>query len=421
MSLRFSALTILQQCILQQQSLANRFIKQEPYCQTLVYGVCRYFWQLDAIAQSLLRKPLKDKDSDIYFLVLIGLFELLHSQTAEHAIIDECVKVCDECKKTWAKNMVNAVLRHCSRDKDKALSCIGQSAAATYSHPNWIIKMIEQDWPQQAQQILSANNQQAPMHLRINQQQTTLTDYLQQCKQQSIAAQRHPIAGISLQQPCAVSQLPHFKQGYCSVQDPSAQLATLILDPQDHERILDACAAPGGKTCHILESTTECDCVALEINKQRAEKIVDNVERLQKQVTIMIADAADIDSWWDDKCFDRILCDAPCSASGVIRRHPDIKHLRKKKDIAALAAQQLQLLSALWTTLKTQGRCLYCTCSVFKNENDAVITNFLAKHSNAKVLPLSLTVGRATDHGWQILPGEEDMDGFYYCLLEKTE
>lgn len=417
MSKRFTALKCLQAVLNNGQSLTNVLSKlpekqaEKPYIKSLCYGVLRYYWQCDFIASKLLTKPLKKKDSDIHLLLLMGLFELIYSNTADHAATSETVKTCLELKKQWAKQLVNAILRKFLREKDKYLKICNGRPEALYNHPQWLMDKIQKDWPKNFVNILSANNQQAPMHLRINKQKTPPPE---------LQANKHPIIGLTLSTPCDVNSLPGFLDGAISVQDPSAQLAATLLTPKDNETILDACAAPGGKTMHLLELAPACNVTAIDIDKQRLKKITENVNRIQATLTLRQADAADISTWWSPETpFDKILCDAPCSASGVIRRHPDIKHLRQPTDIATLATTQLHLLTQLWKTLKPGGQLLYCTCSIFNAENDAVIQAFLNTHDAAAPIQLDLKVGRQTALGWQILPGEEDMDGFYYCLLQK--
>lgn len=419
MNVRIHASLALQKIILQQQSLTvivdDLPTQHKAYCQTLIYGVCRWFWQCDSITQQVLNKPFKDKDQDVYFLLLIAIFEIFHLATADYAIVDESVKCCNIIKKSWAKTVLNAVLRQCLLKKEALLKKCQQKEVSHYSHPNWLVKAIKKDWPKQYDAILTANNHQAAMHLRVNVLKTRQDDYLALLGNNANA---HPVLGITLTKACDITDLEKFAEGYCSVQDPSAQQAALLLQPQQHDRILDACAAPGGKTGHLHELAPQADITAIELKSARATKISENAQRLGFQPKLIIADAAELTSWWNGQAFTKILCDAPCSASGVIRRHPDIKHLRKKKDIQQLAKQQLKLLQQLWQTLAPGGALLYCTCSIFNAENDAVIEEFLTTHQAKKTL-LNLPVGQATQYGWQILPGEQGMDGFYYCLLEK--
>lgn len=430
MSKRFIALGCLQQVLEEKRSLTETLSAlsavhfptsggEGPFISALCYGVLRWYWQLQFIARQLLQKPLKEKDEDLHLLILMGLFELIHLNTPPHAATSETVEVCLELKKAWGKNLVNAVLRNFLRSKESLLKACQDSISATFSHPAWLSKLIQKNWPEDADAILIANNQQAPMSLRVNQNQIDEAKYLLKLQETGITARQHPVIGITLEKPCDVYTLPDFLTGAVSIQDPSAQLAATFLQPQHQETILDACAAPGGKTTHLLELAPDCKLTAIEIDKDRMAKVVDNLQRLNLSAKLIHADVNQLETWWDQQAFDKILCDAPCSASGVIRRHPDIKHLRQREDIANLAEQQLALLKNLWQTLKVDGKLLYCTCSVFKDENDLVIEHFLLSEKNVKVIPIEHTVGRNTVYGKQILPGEHGMDGFYYCLLTK--
>ena len=426
MSKRFLALKCLQEVLDEGSSLtdvlnvpSDKKTSDHGFIAAICYGVLRYYWQLDTIARQLLQKPLKEKDEDIHLLILMGLFELIHLSTPPHAATSETVQVCVELKKEWGKNLVNAILRNFLRSKESLLTSCETSLTATFNHPAWLGKLIQKNWPEEYENILTANNQQAPMTLRINHQQIDDTAYLEKLTQTGIAATKHSIIGITLEKPCDVDILPDFAEGAASVQDPSAQLAATLLQPKDNDIILDACAAPGGKTTHIIELAPHCKLTAVEIDKPRIAKIFDNLQRLKMTANVIHADANLVNTWWNNIPFDKILCDAPCSASGVIRRHPDIKHLRQKEDIATLAKQQFTLLNNLWKTLKIGGTLLYCTCSLFKEENDQVIARFLSLEKNAKVVDIEKNIGRNTTHGKQILPGENGMDGFYYCLLMK--
>lgn len=426
MSKRFLALQCLQEVLEEGCSLTDVLAVSEDkktsdhsFIAALCYGVLRHYWQLAFIARQLLQKPLKEKDEDIHILILMGLFELIYLSTPPHAATSETVEVCAELKKEWGKKLVNAILRNFLRSKEPLLRSCDDNLSASFNHPAWMSKLIQRTWPEDFERILTANNQQAPMSLRVNCQKTDEATYLTALTEAGIAAHKHPAAGITLDKPCDIDALPHFAEGWVSVQDPSAQLAAILLNPQDNELILDACAAPGGKTTHLLELVPQSKLTAVEIDKPRISKITDNLARAQMTATVIQADANLLETWWDKIPFDKILCDAPCSASGVIRRHPDIKHLRQKDDIAALATQQLTLLKNLWQTLKVGGRLLYCTCSIFKEENDEVIASFLSQESSAHVITIDKAMGQASEHGRQVLPGTEGMDGFYYCLLHK--
>jgi 16S rRNA (cytosine967-C5)-methyltransferase len=283
---------------------------------------------------------------------------------------------------------------------------------------------LQQAWPHAWQAILTANNQHPPMILRVNQRFLSRAAYLEKLQQANIAATEHPVveSAIELTQPVAVTLLPGFKEGWVSVQDAASQLAATVLDLAPHQRVLDACAAPGGKTGHILETEPDlAELVAVDIDAERLNKVNDNLQRLRLKATLCVGNAQQPTDWWDGQLFDRILCDAPCSATGVIRRHPDIKYLRQEKDFTTLQQQQCQMLQALWLLLKVGGKLVYSTCSIFPQENAEVITTFLRDEPTACECLIEASWGHAQTHGRQLLSGEHNMDGFYYAVLEKID
>ncbi len=393
----------------------------QPWVQATCYGVVRFYPRLTFLAAQLLDKPLKKKDNDIYLLILSGLYQLLYMRTPDHAVVSETVKVATKLKKPWAKNLINAVLRAFLRQQDTLLQALTHNPEAEHAHPAWWLQRLQADWPDNWQAITAANNQPPPMTLRLNTRAMSRHDYLAMLAEQGITAQpgHHADSAICLQQPQDVAALPLFAEGKVSVQDEAAQLAAILLNPQPGERLLDACAAPGGKTLHLLERQPDLDLLALDIENTRLDRIRQNLERSGLQAQLLAADALQPDTWWDGKPFDRILLDAPCSASGVIRRHPDIKLLRRAADIAELQKVQQQMLCALWPLLKSGGMLLYATCSVLKEENSLQVEHFLQHHDDAELLPLETTWGRAQTAGRQILPGEDGMDGFFYALIRK--
>jgi 16S rRNA (cytosine967-C5)-methyltransferase len=429
---RAQAAKILIEVLQKQRSLSAAMAavtekNNKGFIQELCYGVLRWHGQLDAIAKKLLEKPLKEKDRDIYILILIGLYQLLHLQTPAHAAINETVAAARDLKKIWATGLINALLRRFQREQISLLNIVEKDLLAHYSHPAWLLKILQQAWPEQWETIVNANNQRPPLTLRVNQLKITRDDYLHLLTQQNIAAQiiEATTAGIVLAEACDVTKLPKFVEGFISVQDAAAQLAAELLELQPQQLVLDACAAPGGKTAHILETEANLgELVVMDIEEKRLEKIKDNLNRLQPSpalsgtlshrerghplVKLLCADAAQPQAWWDGKLFDRILLDAPCSATGVIRRHPDIKFLRRAEDIQQLAAVQEQLLNALWLLLKPDGILLYATCSVLPQENNLQIEKFLAAHKDA-----------SKKMEQQIFPGENTMDGFYYAQVKK--
>ncbi|HSD95856.1 MAG TPA: 16S rRNA (cytosine(967)-C(5))-methyltransferase RsmB [Sulfuricaulis sp.] len=391
--------------------------------QEMAYGVLRWFHQLDAIASVFIVKPLKEKDRDIQLLLLVGLYQLRHMRVARHAAVTETVEAATALKKIWAKNFLNACLRSYLRDAARAQAAVAASPSARFSHPAWLIEEIRRDWPDSWEAILSANNERPPMMLRINQRRQTRDQYLARLAEAGIAAKAMPLTdtAVLMDMPVAVSELPGFTHGDVSVQDAAAQFAALLLDAQPGERVLDACAAPGGKTGHLLEHTPGlAELVALDQEPARVALIEDNLARLDLSAKIITGDAANPANWWDGRPFDRILADVPCSATGVIRRHPDIKLRRHPEDLPKLVTTQARLLEGLWPLLKPGGKLLYVTCSILAAENEKQLSAFLVRHPEAREVMLPMPAGRARTVGRQILPGEVGMDGFYYACIRKN-
>ncbi len=393
--------------------------KDRAFIQALCYGVCRTYHRLDFILSELLDKPLKDLD--VKALALVGLYQLKYMRVKPHAAVSETVLAAR--KKPWAKALINALLRSYLREQEALEQKADNVQTAAVSHPDWLIKQIEEDWPQQAQQILLENNQPPPMALRVNLARISRDQYLQQLSEQGILAVAVSFcpSAIILDKPVAVDLLPGFAEGLVSVQDTAAQLAAGLLDVQARHRVLDVCAAPGGKTAHILEHQPQLkELVAVDIDASRMQRVSDTLQRLKLPATLVVGDAANPQDWWDGQLFDRILLDAPCSALGVIRRHPDIKLLRRAEDIKPLQALQKNILHAVWPLLAPGGIMLYATCSILKQENEQQIDAFLAAHSDAVELPIDAAWGYARSHGRQIMTGESAMDGFYYARLGKS-
>jgi 16S rRNA (cytosine967-C5)-methyltransferase len=393
--------------------------QDKAFIQALCYGVCRFYHRLEFIVNQLLDKPLKALE--VKALLLIGLYQLIYMRVKPHAAVSETVYAAH--KQAWAKPLINAVLRNYIRQKDAIEQQASQVRQVALSHPGWLIQQLEYDWPEQADALLIANNQAPPMTLRINQGKTSRENYLALLAAQGIAAQETGInnVGIILETPIAINNLPNFADGWVSVQDGAAQLAADLLDVQPGHRVLDVCAAPGGKTAHILEKQPELMAlVAVDIDAYRMQRVNGNLQRLNLTATLIVEDAAHPDKWWDGEQFDRILLDAPCSATGVIRRHPDIKLLRRADDINALATTQCSLLNAIWPILKPGGMLIYSTCSVLKQENECQIKRFLEAKPDAVELPIdSQDWGHSREFGRQILTGESAMDGFYYARIIK--
>lgn len=392
------------------------------FLQALVFGVIRWYPRLEFIANQLLEKTIKQKDNDLLYLIIIGLYQLTDMHVPEHAALAETVEAARVLKKPWATGLVNAVLRSYQRKSEDIKKILETNEVAFYAHPQWLIDKLKIDWPEQWKNILIANNALPPLHLRVNAQKISREDYLKQLENSGFIAE--PIlntpSGIILKTPTDITTLPGFEAGYFSVQDGAAQLATGLLELAPNLRVLDACAAPGGKTTHILETESNlAELIAIDISPERTSLISENLARLQLHATVITANASNPATWWDGQLFDRILCDAPCSSTGVIRRHPDIKYLKTPGDLIKLAQQQVQILSALWPLLKPGGILVYATCSVFLQENDDCMQTFLDHTKDAYLLPISIQCGLSKTIGYQILPGQNDMDGFYYARIGK--
>lgn len=390
--------------------------------QELAYGTLRWFHQLAGIAAVLLTKPLKPKDQDVYALLLAGLYQLRTLRVATHAAVDETVAATEALGKPWAKGLINACLREYLRRNADMATLVDSDPALKLSHPAWLLEKFRNAWPEDGEHIAQANNERPPLTLRVNLCRQTRDAYLEKLRAANIAVQPTSIldTDVTLTTPVPVAVLPGFAAGAVSVQDAGAQWAAMLLDAQPGERVLDACAAPGGKTGHILERTPGLtELVALDREPARVALIEQNLRRLGLTARLLAADATEPGAWWDRRPFDRILLDVPCSATGVIRRHPDIKLRRQPGDLPKLTATQAQLLAALWPLLRPGGKLLYVTCSILPEENEQQIMAFLARENAAAEAPLPTTVGRARAVGRQILPGDYGMDGFYYAGLLK--
>lgn len=389
--------------------------------QELCFGACRFYPQLDLILDQLLEKPLRNKDLDIKALLLLGLYQLQHTRIAEHAAIGETVEVTRDLKKDWATKLVNGVLRRFQREQQDILTSLNSNAEFQQNHPQWLVAMLKKNWPDQLNQILSANDQHPPFCLRINTQKISRNEYLQQLAAQNIAAEPTEFSpyGIRLAQACNPRQLPLFDQGWVSVQDEAAQLSADLLQVSGGQKVLDACAAPGGKTTHLLESQPNLDLTALDLEERRLIRLRENLARLGLNAKVQAGDGTQPETWWDGELFDRILLDAPCSATGIIRRHPDIKILRQPDDIQKLSQLQSQLLKTLWSLLKPGGRLLYATCSILPRENSKIIESFLQQQNDAKEEKIVADWGIAQTCGRQLFPEAAGHDGFFYASLIK--
>ncbi len=391
--------------------------------QDLAFGAARWQPRLQLLAEKLLEKPFKAADKDVEALLLIGLYQLLHSRIPEHAAIGETVGCAGALKKPWAKGLLNAVLRRAQREHEALYAELDRDPVLHSAHPRWLQKALKAHWPQHWQAICAANNAHPPLILRVNRRHGSRDAYLNELREAGIEAEpcTYSRDGVRLLQPCDVTTLPGFRDGRVSVQDEAAQLAADLLELAPGQRVLDACAAPGGKTCHLLEVEPGLgEVVAVDLEAKRLARVRENLERLHLEATLIAADGRDTGAWWDGQPFQRILLDAPCSATGVIRRHPDIKLTRKPEDIPALAQLQGELLDALWPTLAPGGILLYATCSVLPTENSETIAAFLARTPDAQEVAITGEFGLQPAHGRQLLPQLDGHDGFYYAKLIKT-
>lgn len=389
----------------------------------LAYGTLRHYGTLDALVRALADKPIVDRK--LAALVAVALYQLEHAKAPPFAVVDQAVAAAAHIARPAAKGLVNALLRRFLREREALLERVRSEPVGRWSHPRWWISRVRSDWPQHWQSILEAGNQRPPLALRVNLRRTSREALLERFGQSGIGARAQGAQGIVVDVPRPVNELPGFGSGECSVQDLGAQLAAPLLAVESGMRVLDACAAPGGKTSHLLE-TADVELTALDADASRLVRVRDNLARLGldgPRVRIAQADAARPSDWWDGTPFDRILLDVPCTASGVVRRHPDGKWLRRQSDLAGFATQQRALLEALWPTLAQGGRLLYVTCSVFREENETRVAEFMARTPDALRESLSLE-GDIAHSGGQLLPSPEaaghNHDGFFYALLRKA-
>lgn len=392
--------------------------RDQGLARELVYGLCRWYFALSSLLEGRLQKPLRARDRDIECILLLGLYQLLVMRTESHAAVNETVKLVMAQKKKWARGLVNAVLRAVIRDDVD----LDQSAAAA-AYPPWMRSRVMDDWGAQAESVLDAGNQRAPMTLRVDTRQCEPETVIDSLNDAGYAAIRHARvdSAIVLDAACDVTRLPGFEQGLLSVQDAAAQLAAPLLGCAPGARVLDACAAPGGKTAHLLQYTERLQVDALDSSESRLLRLRENLQRVGHSARVLVGDAGRAADWYDGLPYDAILADVPCSGSGVLRRHPDIKLLRRESDIMPLLERQAGILQSLWSVLKPGGKMLYSTCSIFKDENEVQIDRFLEGHADAASVSLDhCDWGQARTHGRQILTGQDNMDGFYYALLTKS-
>jgi len=391
------------------QSLADGLLTRveavaRPAVQDLVYGSLRRFGSGDFLLGRLLARPLDVPE--VRALLLVALYRLETRPDAAHTVVDQAVAAAGELAEGRLRGLVNGVLRNYLRQQSQLLAELAADRLATSQHPDWWLRRLQVAYPEFWPEIVASGNEPPPMALRVNRWRCARDDYQARLEAAGITARPYGDVGLILDKPVPVERLPGFSEGLVSVQDPAAQKAAELLDPMPGSRVLDACSAPGGKTAHLLERA-DLDLLALDLKPSRCRQVSENLARLGLQASLQTADCAKLASWWDGRHFDAVLADVPCTASGVVRRNPDAKWLRRETDIAGFAATQARIIDALWQVVRAGGKLLYATCSVFPEENAEQISRFLASHLDAR-----------RDHEEQILP-TADHDGFYYCRLEK--
>jgi 16S rRNA (cytosine967-C5)-methyltransferase len=385
----------------------------------LAYGTLRFLGELRAVVRELAVRPVSD--ASVAALLWVALYQLIHTSAPQHAVVDSAVRATAHVQKSSARGLTNAILRNFLRGRDALLATIAGDDEARFSYQRWWIDRVRDEYGERTPALLDSGNARPPLTLRINRRALSRDRYLGTLAASGVAANAIGDAGVILARPCAVAALPGYAEGWFMVQDAGAQLAAPLLDVEDGMRVLDVCAAPGGKTTHLAE-LADLDLTALDVDAARLERVAQNLARLNLRARIITADAAETGRWWDGARFDRILLDAPCTASGIVRRHPDGKWLRREGDLAAFAGQQQRLLDAVWPCLAAGGRLLYATCSIFRTENSEQVAGFVARHDDALRLPLPMPAGFHDDDG-QLLPSEagaeHNHDGFFYALLQK--
>lgn len=429
MKVRTAAAKLIAQLLRQQGSLSSllpdyqsRIPERDgPLLQELCYGTLRWHPRLNAYLGQLLDKPLKAKDSDIQALLLLGLYQLLFTRIPDHAALGATVECARELKKPWATRLINGVLRRFQREHESLDAKLAGNSEFVSAHPKWLLNCLHSAWPEQAEAMIAANNAHPPLTLRLNTRHIERAAYLEQLRAQDIEAEAAPFSpfAVTVRSACNVTELPLFAAGGVSVQDEAAQFSGPLLDLTPGLRVLDACSAPGGKTGHMLELEPTLEVVALDSEARRLERVQENLTRLGREAQVVCGDAGEPEAWWDGVPFDRILLDAPCSATGILRRQPDIKLMRSPAEIARLAGLQRRLLDSLWALLKPGGMLVYATCSVMPEENTQVVADFVQHHPDARCEPIEAAWGLPQTFGRQLLPHEGGHDGFYYARLQK--
>ena len=395
--------------------------RDRAFAAELAYGGCRWYWRLRVVVDRLLHRPLPGRDRDILALLVIGLYQLEFLRVPAHAAVAETAGAARQIGKPRATGLLNAALRRFQREREALLAGLDDDPVTRYSLPAWLITALRAAWPARWPALCEALNVHPPMTLRVNLQRGSRQAYAAQLAEAGLAAR--PLAGLPaalwLDRPVDVTRLPGFADGLVSVQDAGAQHAAALLDIAPGLTVLDACAAPGGKTCQLLESEPTLAVTAVDVDAGRLQRVRENLDRLGLAAECCVGDAARPVGAWAQRRYDRILLDVPCSATGVLRRHPDIRLLRRAEDIAALAARQDAILAAMWPLLRPGGKLLYVTCSLMPDENEQRIDSFMQRHPDASALPLAGDWGEPRAIGRQLLP-DPGQDGFYYALLGKV-
>lgn len=405
---------------MEQRAPKLRDPRDRALLMALLSDGARWWLRFDAALDRLMDKPLRRKEPEVHALLVLGLVQLEILGLQDYAAVAATVEATRALDRPRLAGLVNAVLRRWQRERADLLAALDAQPQTRYAMPPWLVKTINTDWPQQADAVFADSNREPPLMLRANRRRTTRAILLEQLRTAGYTAEPHAwlADGIVLPHSSDVTRMPGFAEGWFAVQDGAAQVAADVADVQDGQRVLDACAAPGGKACHLLERA-QIALTALEFDASRATRIRQNLDRLGLHADVRIGDAGDPSGWWDGKPFDRILIDAPCSATGVLRRRPDVRLHRRASDIDALVAQQQRILAALWPLLAPGGRLIYITCSLLRAENESVVADFFAARSDATMSPLQLPVGQTAGNGWQILPGDGDLDGMYYAVFAR--
>ena len=397
--------------------------KERSLFKELCFGSLRWYPQIAILLKELLERPIKQKDMEVQGLLVLGIYQLLYMRISQHAVVNETVASAQSINRPWAKGLINGVLRRFQRERESLLENFSNNRVFQTGHPKWLLEKLDSAWSKASvEEIIIGNNTQAPMTLRVNQKQYSREKYLGLLNSAGIAAESSSLneSGIKLDSAVDVGNLPGFESGACSIQDEAAQLAAGLLELRPRQTVLDACCAPGGKTCHILEFEPDLQfLLAIDSETRRLRKVADNLSRLDLQAELLAAKAENPEDWWNGNHFDRILLDAPCSATGVIRRHPDIKILRKPTDIDKLIKIQLSLLEGLWKTLAKEGILVYATCSILPEENDEVIKAFIESQQDVAIMEIKECWGQKTEYGRQLFPTVSGHDGFYYARLKK--